>query len=125
MAVACIVVALVVNIPHVIQTGEVSGDVGALLLKVIGTYLFGGLLGGSIFGLLRPLTRRRVGAVVVGVAATIPMGLATGFLFFGPTSHWGGSEFAGLMVATLLYGAVGGWRFWRPSDDSSSRASNA
>jgi hypothetical protein len=51
--------------------------------RLVLVYLGGGLLGGLVVGLLRPLTRSHLGAALVGVVATVPVGVAVRFLRYG------------------------------------------
>lgn len=43
--------------------------------RTLACYLLGGIIGGAVLGLLRPLTRSWVGSAFVGVLATLPVAL--------------------------------------------------
>lgn len=53
--------------------GEIAGS---QLWLVIAAYFASGISAGLVVGLVRPWTRRRLGAILVGIVAAFPAGLA-------------------------------------------------
>jgi hypothetical protein len=86
---------------------------GTTLGVVIGTYFFGGISGGVAVGVLKPLARWRVGAILVGIVAAF-------FVFFGIAvasdglpSRWGRDQWITLTVLPILFGTFAGNNFWK------------
>lgn len=79
---------------------------------VVVLYLVGGALGGLVVGVLRPLTKWRWGAAVVGVLAAVPVGLGTRVLRAG-LSPWQSKDLVVLIVFCVALGAPVGWIYWR------------
>jgi hypothetical protein len=84
--------------------------------STVAVYIVGGLLGGTVVGLLRPLGKRRAGAMLLGVIAMIPVSIGFVFILFGPISRWGGGELFGVLFTAVFLGGYGGWEFWEPQD---------
>jgi hypothetical protein len=84
---------------------------GVSLPSVIGIYLLGGVMGGPIVSYLQPLARSRVGAMMLGVIAMLPLAGAT-YLAMATAS----SEFLleGVIVTAVLIGAGVGALVWEP-----------
>jgi hypothetical protein len=79
-------------------------------VAVIRGYFVAGALGGAVFGLLRPLARHRLGAVVVGtIVGPIVYGAVMTVVDGQPQWTSGPTIIAGVLVG----GAVG-WRWGRP-----------
>lgn len=91
--------------------GDRHREEGLTLPVIIAGYLVGGTVAGCIVGFLRPLTKSRIGAAVVGVIALFPMCWGFGILAHGPLSSWGAAEYFGWTVTPILIGAFGGWEF--------------
>lgn len=84
------------------STGETyyAPAIGAL-------YLLGGAVTGATIGTLRGLLRWRIGALVVGMLAAIPLGVA--FLIMqGRFDHWGRIETIFVGVFSAAFGGGGG-----------------
>ena len=78
----------------------------------VGAYAFGGAVGGTLVGLLRPLTRWRAGSGVVGVVACLPLSLGFLLAMRGPPSHWTTSNVGAGVVTALLLGTACGTLWW-------------
>ena len=101
---------------YAFQGSRPFGSRGITFASTVAVYFFGGLTAGSIVGLLRPLTRLRVGAMAVGIVAAIPACMAGVFILYGPIAQWGAREGFVVVAGSLLFGALGGWEFWEPQD---------
>lgn len=88
------------------RANEISAPVAVV------AYFFGGVAGGAIVGLLRPLTKWRIGAMFVGVAAAVPLFLGLGLAMYGPVSNWGENETFGLVATAVILGSLGGYDTW-------------
>jgi hypothetical protein len=89
---------------------------GITLGSTLMVYIVGGLIGGTVVGLLRPLAKQRAGAMIVGVITMIPVSIGFVFILFGPMSRWGGGELFGVLFTAVFLGGYGGWEFWEPQD---------
>lgn len=78
---------------------------GVTFGQTIALYITGGLLGGAVVGLLRPLTKTWLGAAFVGVVAAIPISWM-GMRAVGVTSR--GELLVGVGVLSLGWGVIGG-----------------
>lgn len=88
---------------YVLRGPEQFGDLS--LLGAIGTYFLAGAVGGPLFGLALPLTVRRIGAVVVGVAVALAV--------YFPVSQLVPAAATGALGAGLVGGIVG-FAVWKP-----------
>lgn len=102
----------------VLTGGEVINNQGVSLAASIALYWSGGVFGGIVLGLLRPLTRTRVGAALVGVIIMVPVELAIGLLLIGPISTWSRPEWVGLIFGAIFMGGAGGYLYWEPHDEA-------
>jgi len=77
---------------------------------VVAAYLASGMSAGLVVGLLREWTRRRVGAVLVGVVAAVPVGVALQLTYDTTTRQ----SFSWLMLAefAIIAGPLGGFIRW-------------
>ena len=80
----------------------------------LGGYLVGGLIAGGVVGLLRPLNKRRSGAVLVGMIASLPAMLGLGLVAFGPIQDGGSTKVLSGVLTAVLLGGYTGWEFWEP-----------
>lgn len=79
---------------------------------VIAAYLFGGLVAGAIIGLLRPFTKRKVGAIIAGIVAAVPVYAAVVFAVNG-FAPWTLMDAVFVAVASLYVGALAGFLTWK------------
>ena len=84
---------------------------GTTLWLVVGLYLVGGLAGGLITGLLRPLAKWRWGAALIGVFAAIPVGLGCRLMQAG-FAPWELNDSLTMMIFSVALGASVGWIYW-------------
>ncbi len=83
-----------------------------MLAVAVGAYLFAAVVGGTLVGLLRPLTRWRAGSALLGVVACLLLSLGFLVAMHGAPSSWTrGNVVAGVLTA-LLYGTVFGSPWW-------------
>ena len=82
--------------------------------EAAGIYLIGGTIGGVFTGLLLPLLRWRLGAVVVGTVAASPILAAIATTLEGAPGGWPGETwFATVLVSAIVGGGIAltNWRF--------------
>lgn len=72
------------------------------LTEALATYWLGGLLGGIVFGVIKPLARNRLGAVVVGIVVAAPACAAISYAVDGKVS-WDAVAFM-----AVIFGTIGG-----------------
>jgi hypothetical protein len=86
------------------------------------TYFFGGVIAGVVVGILRPLTRSKAGAALVGFMAAMPVAILMRFATdgFGP---WQQSDTVEIIVLSLILGAPTGilYREIFSNDSASAR----
>ena len=104
---------------YVLKGSSAADPGGVSLADIVSTYLLGGMAGGAIVGLLRPLTRWRTGAAVVGVVALTPVCMGFLYLMSGPIRNWAGAEIFALFVTAVPVGSYGGYQMWEPTRSSS------
>jgi hypothetical protein len=87
-----------------------SDDVS--LFEVIGLYLASGLIGGALCGLLLPIARWRLGAVLLGVIVALPIYGGAAVLLDNDRITTSGKVILALIVSALVGGGVGLWRWY-------------
>ena len=112
LAFACLY-SLYVCVLYLLQGSAPFDRLGTNLWIVIGTYFFGGISAGVVVGLLQPLARWRLGAIVIGIIAAF-------FVFFGIVvaqdglpSRWGSDNWILLTALPILFGTLAGNHFWK------------
>lgn len=93
---------------------------GVTLGSVLLSYLFGGLAGGLVVGLLRPLTSRRLGAIAVGIIAATLVFVGIGIAVWGWLTRWDRDSWLTLATTSIIFGVYGGnmlWKYQRSADD--------
>jgi hypothetical protein len=97
--------ALLVRGPQVLST------YGLTPIELLAFYLLGGTSAGAIAGLLLPLTRHPVGAIVVGFLAMLPTCFA-GVLLVFPPIEWPQLIPIAPLIGAAVYGVFGGLMLW-------------
>lgn len=87
-------------------------SLGAVLLL----YVFGGLSAGAIVGLLRPITRARAGAMLVGIPAAVPTVIALVVLHQGMPGSWDEATWRGVALLSGFLGSAAGFALWSKPD---------
>jgi hypothetical protein len=86
------------------------------LFELIGTYVAGGVGGGFVVGLCRPLMRSGVGAALVGLVAAIPVGAGFIIAITGlPPWQWGVDQVGPTLLFAVVEGPLVGFVLWRGS----------
>lgn len=95
--------------------------------ELILLYFAGGLMGGVVWGLLRPLNRSLLGAMLNGYFVALPVFMLTSWLLtrrWVDDQHWLGTAVAVALLASLAGALAGGgcWLYYRgdralPLDD--------
>lgn len=103
------VVAMIMN---AVSNGEAYASKGITLPQVLGVYVVCGLIGGLILGTLRPLTKTKTGATVVGVIVAVPIFMGIGVLRSGPPWLWDDTTWVPIGIVSLILGAFGAEISW-------------
>lgn len=99
-----------------------SPEIGRIRLpSLLALYVFGGVTGGVIVGVLRPILNSHLGAIFAGTVSLLPFGFATIVLYSGPISEWGLAEYIGILVTALILGGYIGHDLWKDERASLSR----
>ena len=101
-------IALVITSARGAPTGERSLDVGA----VIAGYFIGGLLGGSIAGLLWPLVTTRTRASLVAILAGVPLAKVLSDVANESPASRGTTNWLVVAGLAIIMGMIGGRYLW-------------
>jgi hypothetical protein len=101
---------------YVFRGSEPFSRVGMTLPLVVVTYLAVGFVAGLIVGLLRPLTRWKAGAYVVGLVAALFGGAGIVAALRGPPTTWDFDEWLVLPIVALGAAWVIGSELWKHRD---------
>lgn len=71
-------------------------------------YWVGGVLGGAILGVLKPVARNVVGTIVVGIVVAMPVSAMTMFAF-DKNAPW-----QPIVIMAVIFGTIGGVALGRP-----------
>lgn len=97
----------------VLSGGRAFADVGVGVRVIVPFYVAGGLAGGLVYGLLKPLTRSRVGAGFVGFVIALLLCIGSAFLLpdadLGEVGTW-----VIIVLAALFFGVLGGLYVFDP-----------
>jgi len=86
---------------------------GAHFLSAVAVYTFGGVAAGAVVGLLRPLARNAVGAMLIGIPASA--GIFGGILVLGDgvPRHWQKATWVDFATMCGLFGPFFAFLLWR------------
>ena len=104
-------VTIVLVVLYALSGAQLFEDHDTTFGGVVAVYFGGGLVGGAVVGLLRPLTRWRWGAAAVGVVAALPVGLCCRLLRDG-FAPWGPKDTVSVVAFALILGGTIGWIYW-------------
>jgi hypothetical protein len=90
---------------------------------VVGCYFAAGLGAGAIVGLLRPLTRRLIGALLTGVLAAIPFATVLSVLYGSTNLRHVDLRFVAFIA--LICGSLGGFVRWNQTWGRSGTSAEA
>lgn len=88
---------------------------------IVGAYAVAGITAGIVAGVLRPMTARRAGAILLGMLVGVVVYGIVGIAMFG--LHWAAAVSA--LVAGSLVGGMLGWRWSDPSNPLRQREHDA
>jgi O-antigen/teichoic acid export membrane protein len=94
--------------------GEIIERQRISLTASIAIYVFGGFSGGIVLGLLRPLTKYRIGAALVGIVVMTPASILLGLTLFGPPHDWSRDMTVTVILLPMVLGGPGGYLYWEP-----------
>jgi hypothetical protein len=101
---------------YLLEGPEPFSRLGVSLTSVIAAYL-GGVAGGAIIGLLRPLTRGDFGAFVVGYLAAVPITAGLAICLNGWPTTWTGRRWDEFPMLVLIFGTIVGFELSRRRDE--------
>lgn len=81
---------------------------GITLGTAVACYFVSGILGGAIVGLLRPLTKRKPGAIAACIAGAVPLAVALAVTVEGMPSRWGPDVWFAMAFVSILAGVTFG-----------------
>ena len=82
------------------------------LPSVLVLYLSSGIVAGAIVGALRPLTRTKAGAMLVGVVAVTPLAFGIGTMLYGLPNSWSSDIWITVAIFILIFGPAGANTLW-------------
>jgi hypothetical protein len=82
---------------------------------VIAAYYGGGLVAGSVVGILRPLLRWRLGATIVGIVAAFGVFAGIGIAKEGYLWHWTIRTWQTSVISSVILGGICSNIIWRSS----------
>jgi hypothetical protein len=104
--------SMVASVIWLVRGPQPFETVGASFSKVLGLYLLGFLVAGLVAGVLNPVARTKIGAVVLGALSVVPISVGAEFLITGDLSRVSDHLFAiGMMSAT--FGGGLGFAAWK------------
>ncbi len=114
--------SIVATAVYLITAGRAFEAHGLTLLSTILAYFTGGILGGAVFGYMLPWTRKRVGAIVVGMITALPAGVGLNMAMRGPPTRWDDSDIFAVVIGSIILGGLLGNSFWSPPPESDSES---
>ena len=93
---------------------------GVSIPILLGLYITCGLISGLVFALFAPLTKRRIGAMLVGFLAAVPALSLVVYALRDAGLRPGDAPIVTLITAALL-GPAFGARIWEPVDSSQKK----
>lgn len=119
MAVAYSLLALLIYVASGARPFDsVRMSVGGLMAA----YASGGIAGGLIAGVLRPLGRTRLGAMAGTTFVFAPLGLVLGTAIIGPLRQWTTYQRVGMLLWCVFFGVTLGNRYWRRTHSAGTTA---
>ena len=76
---------------------------GLTFFAIIGVYLFGGIFGGAVVGVLRPVSRWWVGRRLIGVVVAVPVTIAIRYAVYG-WRPWSEAELENWTFTAIVWG---------------------
>lgn len=83
------------------------------LPMAVATYYFAGAIGGLIVGVMLPLARHPLGAILVGIVVGFVAFFSMGVATKGMPPEWSSRDWKGVLVLGLLWGGFGGFIYRR------------
>ena len=112
---ACFFTVVVVLIRVFADHNSSSASHRLSLPVIIGVYVVGGVLAGAIVGVLRPLTRYAIGAMLVSLPAFLPIATLITMAYEGSPEHWGKAVWETVLLLTCTAGPGFGLVTWLSS----------
>ena len=82
------------------------------LRDLVMLYLGGAFVVGTIAGVLLPLARKPVGAILLGILSALPLYTAAVALLQGPISRWRPLEYKVVILLSATVGGAVGYLLW-------------
>lgn len=103
--------SLLALIIYGIRGPGVFDRLGVSLGSALALYMVAGSLGGTMLGIMLPLTVERWGAVLTGIVAAVP-------LYLGASILLGHEDLYSGAIAAIIVGGVVGFASWEPPSDA-------
>jgi len=103
---------LVAVVIFAVQGNEPFEHNQVTLPAVLALYLCSGILAGAIVGGLKPLTRTKPGAMLVGLVAVTPLAFGIGTMLWGFPSSWTSDIWITMGIFILIFGPAGANTLW-------------
>ena len=104
--------SLIVLVIYLFRGTRAFDGYGATLGAVLLGYFAGGLVGGTVLGLLRPLNRWKWGAAFVGFVVALPVYASAGVVVSGWYTQWVVEDVLTMVLCALLVGPALGVKLW-------------
>jgi hypothetical protein len=95
------------------QAGALKRETGLNFPEIILLYVVGGLVGGILIGLLRPLRSTAVGSFVIGTISAFPSFLGYILMTYPRTDWYPFGVLAALGGSMALCGSLGFWFYFK------------
>jgi hypothetical protein len=107
VAIAFTVIAVTITL----ATGEDSSSKGLSLPTLIGFYFLGGVCGGLLVGVLRPITKHKAGAILVGTLVTATLLSLMVYLYIAK-GRWTSLDTELVAILSVITGPVNALMIW-------------
>jgi len=89
-----------------------TAKTGPSIVSLVGFYFLAGVCGGLLLGLLRPITKYKVGAMFVGTAVFALCLALLDYIYYAATDGWKPVDTLLIALVSILCGPVGTWMIW-------------
>jgi len=110
-----LVLSIIAIALYIVQGPNGLARIGITLPQVLLLYVLGGVIAGTIVGLLRAHVTSALSATIVGALAAFPVCICAYVLKYGALSRWDREPWILSAVGALILGAVGANVFYKKS----------
>lgn len=113
-----LVLSIIAVALYIIRGPDRLARIGVTLPQVLFLYILGGVIAGTIIGLLRAHVTSALSATIVGALAAFPVCICAYILKYGAPSRWDREPWILSAVGALIIGAVGANVFYKRAAES-------